>query len=56
MDHRAAGQLEPVQVVAVDDLGYLPQPQDILVPFQRGILVLDVVRDVVDGFESNVVR
>src|SRR5262245_47261437 len=55
MDHRAAGQLEPVEVVTVDHLGYLPQTKDIPVPLQRGILVLDVIRDVVDVFESNVV-
>src|SRR5262249_7720097 len=56
VDHGAAGQLQPVQVVAVDHLGNQPQTQDILVPPQGGILVLDVVRDVVDILESNVVR
>jgi hypothetical protein len=55
--HGAAGQLKPVQVVAIDHFGDLPQPQDILlVLLQRRILVLDVVGDVVNVFQTNVVR
>jgi hypothetical protein len=43
-------------VFALDHLGDLPQTQDLPVSLQRRILVLDTIRDVVDVFESNVVR
>jgi hypothetical protein len=54
--HGAAGQLQPVQVLTIDHFGNPSQAQDILVPLQRCFFVLDVVGNVIDIFESNMIR